>query len=307
MWGWRAALLATAVVAMAIPASASAATTGGDGKIAFSRLNPATGHSSIFTVHPDGKGLRRLTSGEFDNGPAWSPNGRRIAFNRGVDIWVMDAWGHHLHQVTTSPAFEAEPAWSPDGKTLAFISNRAGNGAWNVYTLHSTKPYGRAVAITHDVASHDGVCGLQGAQSPTYGPDGSLWWTDTCPSPDRDNTFTEILRLLPTETSPAVVATWTGLDIDVSPFGTALLNTRISDAGTVAWIDRIDLPGGQQTMITPMFDNSGFPTWAPSGQRIAYTRLLPGTAHEQLVTANPDGTEIRPVITNAGSPSWQPR
>jgi Tol biopolymer transport system component len=103
-----------------------------------------------------------------------------------------------------------------------------------------------------------------------------------------------------------VVATWTGLDVDVSPSGAALLNTRISDAGTVAWIDRIDLPGGQQTMITPMFDDSGSPTWAPSGQRIAYTRLPPAS-QEQLVTANPDGTDIRLVIRNAGSPSWQPK
>jgi hypothetical protein len=52
---------------------------------------------------------------------------------------------------------------------------------------------------------------------------------------------------------------------------------------------------------------SAAPTWAPSGQRIAYTRIIPGSSQEQLVTANADGTDIRPVITNAGHPSWQPK
>ncbi len=309
---WRAALLVTTVVALGLPMSASAATAGsGDGRIAFSRFNPATGYTAIFTVHPDGSGLRRLTSGNYDAAPAWSPNGRRIAFTRGVDIWMMDAWGHHLHRVTTSPAFEGLPTWSPDGKTLAFISNRAGNGAWNIYTLHSTKPYGRAVAITHDVWASG--CGLQGVQTPTYGPDGSLWWTETCPPPDRDNTLTEIVRLAPNATTPTVFATWTGLTIDVSPLGTALLDAPSAERGNQAWIERIDLPGGQRTTLTPMLENepSWAPTWSPSGQRIAYTRVIPnpitGASEEQLVTANPDGTDVRPVRRNADSPSWQPK
>jgi Tol biopolymer transport system component len=274
-------------------------------------LNPATGHSAIFTVHPSGEGLRRLTSGSSDFDPSWSPNGRRIAFVRGVDIWVMDAWGHHLHQVTTSPAAEAEPTWSPDGRTIAFVSYRDdghrvdGRAAWNLYTLHSSRPYGQAVAITHDVWASG--CGLQGAQSPSYAPDGSLWWTITCPPPDRDNRFTEIVHLAEPATTPTVFATWTGLTIDVSPLGTALLDGNSS--GYQAWIDRYDIPAGQRTMITPdiEYEPSWNPTWAPSGQRIAYARTIPGSSREQLVTANPDGTDVRDVLANADEPSWQPK
>ena len=68
----------------------------------------------------------------FDDFPAWSPDGTRIAFNSTRDgnsnIYVIPAEGGDPRRLTDWPSFEGFPAWSPDGKTLAFCSNRDGDG-----------------------------------------------------------------------------------------------------------------------------------------------------------------------------------
>jgi len=82
--------------------------------------------------------LTQITSGDYDDAhPAWSPDGRLIAFasNRSkpdpdrsynTDIWVVAAnntdKGAQLTQVTTNPGDDSEPAWSPDGKLLAYTT-----------------------------------------------------------------------------------------------------------------------------------------------------------------------------------------
>ena len=84
------------------------------------------------------RNLTQITSGDYDDAePAWSPDGRLIAFasNRSrpdpdrtynTDIWVVAATntdkGAQLTQVTTNPGDDAHPAWSPDGKLIAYTT-----------------------------------------------------------------------------------------------------------------------------------------------------------------------------------------
>src|SRR5262245_39054906 len=56
--------------------------------------------------------------------PVWSPDGRRIAFddtrNGNTEIFVMNANGHHVVQLTHNDTTDFDPTWSPDGKRIAF-------------------------------------------------------------------------------------------------------------------------------------------------------------------------------------------
>ncbi len=93
-------------------------------------------HLYVFDV--SSKKITQVTSGDFDDSePAWSPDGKSLAFtsnrstpdpdrNYNSDIWVVAAdntdKGAHLTQVTTNPGPDRSPAWSPDGKWIAFVT-----------------------------------------------------------------------------------------------------------------------------------------------------------------------------------------
>ncbi|MDG5806382.1 amidohydrolase family protein [Streptomyces ossamyceticus] len=99
----------------------------------------------LWTMRPDGSGLRQRTDGPWDDrGPAWSPDGTRIAFGseRGGDpvtgspyrIHVLDLATGDITRVTGLPGQDGplqdgawedfDPTWSPDGRRLLFVRAR---------------------------------------------------------------------------------------------------------------------------------------------------------------------------------------
>ena len=58
--------------------------------------------------------------------PQWSPDGRRLAYVRDDEIWVVEADGSRSTQVVGKPGRWSAPRWSPDGQRLAFLSRRRG-------------------------------------------------------------------------------------------------------------------------------------------------------------------------------------
>lgn len=71
-------------------------------------------------MNADGTNERRLTRNQArDRDPAWSPDGRRIAFTRAryrlqqEKLVVIDVETHERMRVAISPAFELEPDWQP--------------------------------------------------------------------------------------------------------------------------------------------------------------------------------------------------
>src|SRR2546422_80942 len=107
-----------------------------NGKIAFVRDQGGT--PDIYVVNPDGTGVRRLTSDlSFVAYPAWSPDGRRVAFSVPVidrgRIYVMNANGSGLTRILAESRDAVDilraGSWSPDGKKILFtraISPSAG-------------------------------------------------------------------------------------------------------------------------------------------------------------------------------------
>jgi len=92
-------------------------------------------HLYVFTLEK--KRLRQITFGDYeDSAPAWSPDGRCIAFvsnrtedpdaNYNTDLWVVDPDSpepeESLTRVTTNPGSDRSPVWHPDSRRLAYIT-----------------------------------------------------------------------------------------------------------------------------------------------------------------------------------------
>ncbi len=92
---------------------------------------------TLITANLDGSGNIELSKGLETGQPAWSPDGKSIAFvwrdawEAFNEIWLMDADGSNLRRLTTGP--DGQPRWSPDGKQIAFTSTRDGNR--EIYTV----------------------------------------------------------------------------------------------------------------------------------------------------------------------------
>lgn len=93
--------------------------------------------SEVFVANSDGSHATNLTRNPaFDGWPAWSPDGRRIAFasNRAgpsqvYKIYVMAADGSHVQQVADTDGRATSPKWTADGRHILFtVCKRAGNG-----------------------------------------------------------------------------------------------------------------------------------------------------------------------------------
>ena len=84
--------------------------------------------SSLWCVHLDNGEIRQLTYGaNSDTSPAWSPDGKQIAFlsNRsGIkQIFLLPADGGEARPLTDlKQGVDGRPVWSPDGETIAFTA-----------------------------------------------------------------------------------------------------------------------------------------------------------------------------------------
>jgi Tol biopolymer transport system component len=88
------------------------------------------GTSDIYIMKSDGSGINRLTSSSADDfSPAWSPDGKMLAFvskrKGSADIFIVDLEIQIAKQMTPgADSVEDHPTWSPDGETIAFDSTR---------------------------------------------------------------------------------------------------------------------------------------------------------------------------------------
>ena len=97
-----------------------------------------TNHGNgLWVMKPDGENAHPITFRD-DIDPTWSPDGSMIAFassrNGNRQLYVMNATGSDLRQVTDLNNMGGRSTWSPDGTKLAFYRGPAGDH--NIYIIN---------------------------------------------------------------------------------------------------------------------------------------------------------------------------
>ena len=118
-------------------------------KVLFVKGSTDKGQARIWVMDANGGNPTQISVGteKFnDIDPRWSPDGSKIVFasDRGkvkgrnnYDIWLMDADGGNVTQLTTNSSCDDKPVFAPDGKTIFFRSNRG--LVWDIWVMELSK------------------------------------------------------------------------------------------------------------------------------------------------------------------------
>jgi Tol biopolymer transport system component len=295
-----AAAIGYAAFAFSRKSSPHPAARGSLGQIAFG------GGTGISLIDGDGSHLRFLARGDE---PAWSPDGRRIAFVRWIreqpDVWVMNADGTDAKQLTHDGRSDL-PTWSPEGTRIAFITERP-------VTRHRSERVDISVmnadgSHAHLISARDG---LQYATDPAWSPDGNLiafaGWAgrrgDGTPKP----WHVYVMRVDGTGVRQVGTVTGDNLGPTWSPDG-----SRIAVVGPSQGIILTMSSSGTDVrrLVRTHFGVVYTPAWSPDGNWIAFAAGQNSNS-TQVYLIGVDGRHLRgvthvPAPFAAISPAWRP-
>lgn len=277
--------VATASVAGALPASA--AYRGANGVIAFTSAR--TGSPQIYVRAADGtqKQLTNITGGA--TAPSFSPDGSRIAYASGSDIWVMRADGTHKVNLTHNKKNNADPTWSPDGTKIAFRSAKD-VASGEIYSVPAGG--GTQHRITHNNMSERNV---------NWAPNGTRIAFDASGNGATPNSQIYVAAVANGVITRLSNNSYNDGSPDFSPDGTRIAFVSDRQAGGNLWTMNADGSAPASVGTPSVYTAPTAPAWTPDGAAIIVGANM-GLGSLQLWSIDAASGDHTQLTSDAGQP-----
>ena len=328
----RVGLAALVAVTLAVPTASTGARRD---MIVFVRQDPqAAGLNAgvdLWTIAAAGGHARRLVGGAgWDEQPAWSPDGSRIAFARSIftpgepdiglkslDVWTVAAHGRGWRKLTRDGS--SSPDWSPDGRRLVLgrgdgvvVVRRDGSRKRRIVrrddpAAPTWSPDGKRIAFIPPgelrIVGATGrgqrllARGADSGGSPSWSPDGSR-------IAFAGRRTLEGVFVVPSRGGRSRLLARDYVEPAWSPDGRTVAVVR---AGTrrEAGLFLVAARGGRPHRLTRGLDTQ--PEWSPDGRRLAFRR---GDANGDIYIVGADGQGLRNLTRTTRlderDPAWRP-
>lgn len=285
-----------ALLGLAIPAAATAAPS--TGAVVFSKSSTVEGiaKGGLFAVR-DGH-LNQLTEDPTDTEPAFSPDGRTIAYVRGGDVYSVRPDGSGQRHLSSGAPLDSAPIVSPDGKQVVFERRTSEGGPADLYSVRTLG--GGLHALTSGSADD---------HQADFSPDGrAIVFVRDAGTPA--NTTEDLYSIRPTGAGLARLTRTGGVD-EFKPryfAGGILFSRGESTEGPAAYADVYTMrPNG--TRIKPLVAGVGsayVEDVSPNGHALLFRRdqglwskrIGPGGARK--LCQLPDGSKTNGVFSSDG-------
>jgi Tol biopolymer transport system component/DNA-binding winged helix-turn-helix (wHTH) protein len=267
-----------------------------DGKaLAFSDRLTSKEPTSIFLLSLDTLAVHKLTSPGLpgDYNPAFSPDGRTLAFNRGsqgiTSIYTMHSEGGEEHKLISGSQYGWGLAWTADGRDIVFgragwlpksgwlwkISARGGKPERLQFGQEGGEPSirGNRLAYARQLANLN------------------IWKRPLGPS-DSASRGEKFLTSTTIESGP-----------QFSPDGSKIVFESTRTGASEVWLCRSD--GSNLIQLTHLNTVTGTPRWSPDGEQMAFDSRAPGNA--EIFVIDSRGGSMRQLTHEPSAdvvPSW---